>query len=508
MNPEEQVDILVKAAYPIIYVVSHEENRVRNALRQVAVDRKRQFFTWSCTQGIIENGGATHSEATADPLEALGFVAQFNSPAIFTFMDLHPFMGDEEPSIKRRLRELADTLRTESKTLILVSSTLQLPAELEKQVTVLDWPLPREEEIGELFDEVVERMNSRGLNLRFAPEEREKIIKSCLGLTEDEIDNVLAKSLVTHKDVVLDVIIGEKAQIIRKSGILEFYPVEDNFDSIGGLDNLKRWLEKRGNAFSARAREFGLPQPKGVVLLGVQGCGKSLTCKALAALWRMPLLRFDVGKVFAGIVGSTEANMRRAIQTAEAISPCVLWIDEMEKGFSGMQSSNFSDGGTTARAFSTFLTWQQEKKRPVFTVATCNNIDAMPPELLRKGRFDEIFFVDLPPEEERIAIFDIHIRKHGRDPDNFDLVRLAKSSENYSGAEIKEAVGEGLFSAYDEGVGIETRHIEKALVETVPLSRTAKESIERSRKWAENRARFASNHAAETVKRGEREIEI
>lgn len=508
MRPEEQINILVKAAYPIIYTVSHEENRVRKALEQVAVDRKRQFFTWSCTQGIIDSDGVKHGAATADPLEALEFVEQFGSPAIFAFMDLPPFMRDEEPSIKRRLRELADTLRTEHKTLIIVSSMLQLPAELEKQVTVLDWPLPREEEIGKLLDEVVERMHSRGLDLRFTPEEHEKIIKSCLGLTEDEIDNVLAKSLVTHKNVVLDVIIEEKAQIIRKSGILEFYPAEENFDGIGGLDNLKRWLEKRGNAFSKRAREFGLPTPKGLVLLGVQGCGKSLVCKALASLWKMPLLRFDVGKIFEGIVGSTEANIRRAIQTAEAISPCILWIDEADKGFSGIQSSGFSDGGTTARAFGTFLTWQQEKKTPVFTIATCNNIDAIPPEFLRAGRFDGIFFVDLPPELERVDIFAIHILKHERVPDDFDLTKLAKLSENYSGAEIAQAVEEGLFDAYDEGVGVETKHVERALSNIVPLSRTAKEDIDRLRKWAKNRARFASNHAAEIVKRGTREIEI
>jgi len=513
MNSREQVNVLVKAAYPIIYIVSHEENRVKEALKQVAVDRQRQFFTWSCTQGIFEfdtrassASGTSRGEETSDPLEALEFVAQFNSPAIFVFADLHPYIND--PEVRRRLRELADTLKTEAKTLITMSSTLSLPPELEKQVTVLDWPLPREEEIGQLLDEAVEGVKPQGLKLEFSPEDREKILKSCLGLTADEIDNVLAKSLVTYKDINLDVIIEEKAQIIRKSGILEFYPVEEDFDGVGGLDNLKRWLEKRGNAFSERAREFGLPTPKGVVLLGVQGCGKSLVCKALAALWRMPLLRFDVGKIFAGIVGGTEENIRRAIQTAEAVSPVILWIDELEKGFSGIKSSNFSDGGTTARAFSTFLTWQQEKKAPVFTIATCNDIEAIPPEMLRKGRFDDIFFVDLPPEIEREAIFAIHIRKHGRDPDNFDLVALAKVSENYSGAEIMTAVGEGLFDAYDEGTEVETRHIQKAIIDTVPLSRTAKEDIDNLRKWATSRARYASNHTAEAAKRSTREIEI
>lgn len=510
-NPEQQVDTLVRAVYPIIYIVSHEESRVAKALRRVATQRDRQFFTWSCTRGISDgNGGGTSGEdALMDPLDALEYVNGYNAPAMFAFMDLHAYLDDD--AIKRKVRELADSLKTESKTLIIVASSLTLPPELEKQVTVLDWPLPGNEEIGSLFDEVIGRMNSRGLRLEFTPEEREKIITSCLGLTEDEIDNVLAKSLVTHKNVALDVIIGEKAQIIRKSGILDFYPVDESFGNVGGLDNLRRWLEKRGNAFSTRAREFGLPMPKGVVLLGVQGCGKSLICKALASLWKMPLLRFDVGKIFAGIVGSTEANIRRAISTAEAISPCILWIDEMEKGFAGSQSSSMTDGGVTARALSTFLTWQQEKRDPVFTIATCNSIRSMPPEMLRKGRFDEIFFIDLPTREERVTIFTIHLQKRNRNPDNFDLQMLAAASEYFSGAEIESAVEAGMFDAFDEGEtsDVTTDHIVSALGDTVPLAVTAKEEIEALRAWAVARARFASNHVEVEVRRGEhREIEL
>lgn len=512
INPEQQVDTLVRAVYPIIYIVSHEEGRVAKALKRVSTQRDRQFFTWSCTRGIGDGDGESIGEdATVDPLEALEFVNGFDSPAMFAFMDLHAYLSDD--TIKRKVRELADSLKTESKTLIIVASSLDLPPELEKQVTVLDWPLPGNEEIGSLFDEVIGRMSSRGLALEFTPEAREKIITSCLGLTEDEIDNVLAKSLVTHKDVDLNEIIGEKAQIIRKSGILDFYPVDEDFANVGGLDNLRRWLEKRGNAFSERAREFGLPMPKGVVLLGVQGCGKSLICKALASLWKMPLLRFDVGKIFEGIVGSTEANIRRAIATAEAISPCILWIDEMDKGFSGIQSSNQTDGGVTARAFSTFLTWQQEKKDPVFTIATCNSVRTMPPEMLRKGRFDDIFFIDLPTPEERVDIFTIHLQKRERDPEQFDLSKLAATSENFSGAEIEAAIESGMFDAFDEGESndVTTNHIVSALEATVPLAVTAKEDIDALRLWATDRARFASNHIEEVEVRrlgGQREIEL
>jgi len=286
--------------------------------------------------------------------------------------------------------------------------------------------------------------------------------------------------------------VSEKEQIIRKSGILEFFPVSESLTDVGGMDSLKRWLQKRGHAFSEKAREFGLPQPKGILLLGVQGCGKSLICKASASLWKTPLLRFDVGKVFSGIVGGSEENIRKAIKTAEAISPCILWIDELEKGLSGIQSSSFSDAGTTARVFGTFLTWQQEKAVPVFTIATCNSVENLPPELLRKGRFDEIFFVDLPSDAERREIFSIHITKRNRDADAFDLDTLSKVSSGFSGAEIEQAVISGMFDAFDENAELETKHILEAIYDTVPLSVTMKEGIEHLRKWAATRAIPAS----------------
>lgn len=510
IKPEEQVNTLVKAVYPIIYIVSHEENRVTNALKIVATQRNRQLFTWSCTRGLCDGGGESIGEdATIDPLEALEYVSSFDKPSMFAFMDLHAYLDD--PTIKRKVREMSDSLKTESKTLIIVASSLKLPLELEKQITVIDWPLPNSEEIGILFDEVIGRMDDRGFPLKFTSEIREKIIASCLGLTEGEIDNVLAKSLVLNKDVVPEDIIAEKSQVIRKSGILEYFPVSEDFGVVGGLDNLRRWLEKRGNSFSERAREFGLPIPKGVILLGVQGCGKSLVCKALASLWQMPLLRFDVGKIFEGIVGSTEANIRKAIATAEAIAPCILWIDELEKGFAGTQSSNVTDGGVTARAFGTFMTWMQEKKAAVFTIATCNSIKMMPPEMLRKGRFDDIFFIDLPTVDERVAIYTIHLQKRKRDPEKYDIRKLAEAAEQFSGAEIESSVEAGMFDAFDEDAEVTTSHIMVAIKDTVPLAITAKEDIEGLRTWAGERARFASNHVDVEVRRksgGHREIEL
>jgi SpoVK/Ycf46/Vps4 family AAA+-type ATPase len=295
----------------------------------------------------------------------------------------------------------------------------------------------------------------------------------------------------------VDVILTEKEQIIRKSGMLEYYRVDEGMADVGGLDVLKDWVRKRTQAFGQRARDFGLPAPRGILLLGVQGCGKSLSCKAVAANWRLPLLRLDVGKIFGGIVGQSEENMRRAIRMSESIAPTVLWLDELEKGFSGTQSSGVSDGGTTARVFASFVTWLQEKTAPVFVVATANRIDDLPPELLRKGRFDEIFFVDLPSEEERREIFAIHLKKRKRALENFDLDRLADAAVGYSGAEIEQVIVSALYDAFDAGRDINTEDLLRNIHSSIPLSRTMKEQIDDLRMWASTRARNASTPAAQ-----------
>jgi SpoVK/Ycf46/Vps4 family AAA+-type ATPase len=305
--------------------------------------------------------------------------------------------------------------------------------------------------------------------------------------------------LVEKRRFDIDVILSEKEQIIRKSGLLEYYRLDEGFADVGGLDVLKDWMRKRTQASGQKAREFGLPPPKGVLLLGVQGCGKSLSAKAIAAQWKQPLLRMDVGKVFAGIVGSSEENMRRAIKMAESVAPAILWVDELEKGFAGTQSSGFSDGGTTSRVFASFITWLQEKNQPVFVVGTSNNIEQLPPELLRKGRFDEIFFVDLPSEEERREIFEIHLRKRKRDPGAYDLDTLSTESAGFSGAEIEQAIIAGLFDAFDAGRELQTEDILRSIRQSVPLSRTMKEKIEMLRDWAETRARPASSTEVEPV---------
>ncbi|MBI3910921.1 MAG: AAA family ATPase [Armatimonadetes bacterium] len=488
---DQELETLIRARYPLIYIVSWEEKRVEDALRQISANRGKRMYVWTITQGMVLSPTAS-DDRTRSPLSALDFVLQCQDPALFVLKDFHPFLKDTETT--RRLRDLTYNLKTSFKTLIVLSPMLQLPPELEKEVTVIDYSLPVLEDLDRLLENIIQSVrHNPQIDTRLTPDQREHLLEAALGLTANEAENVFARSLVEKRRFDVDVILTEKEQIIRKSGTLEYFRHQEGFGDVGGLDMLKNWMRKRAHAFSQRAREFGLPAPRGVLILGVQGCGKSLCCKAVANQWRLPLLRMDVGKIFSGIVGSSEENIRRAIRTAESLAPTVLWLDELEKGLSGTQSSAFSDGGTTARVFATFVTWLQEKTAPVFVVATANNIEHLPPELMRKGRFDEIFFVDLPSVSERREIFEIHIKKRKRDPARFDLDLLAELSEGFSGAEIEQVVVSALYDAFDAGRDITTEDLRRNVRESVPLSRTMRERIEELREWAETRARAASS---------------
>lgn len=495
---DNQIETLIRARYPIIYVVSWEEKRVEDALRAIANSRGKKIYTWSITQGMGINP-QMRDDSTRDPLAALDFVMDSRDQAIFVFKDFHSYIS--ENAVVRRLRDLTAALKTSYKTLIMLSPVLKLPPELEKEVTVLDYPLPALEELDTLLEGIIQSVKSNTqIRAGLSPEDREQVLKAAQGLTANEAENVFAKSLVEKRCLDVDVIVSEKEQIIRKSGLLEYYRTTEAFADVGGMDSLKAWLKTRSLAFTEKAREFGLPQPKGIMLLGVQGCGKSLCCKAVASLWKLPLLRLDVGKIFSGIVGSSEENVRRAIRIAESVAPAILWIDELEKGFAGTQSSPFSDAGTTARVFASFVTWLQEKAAPVFVVATANDISNLPPELMRKGRFDEIFFVDLPSADERSEIFEIHIRKRKRDPSKFDVERLASQTAGYSGAEIEQAVVDGLYTAFDDDREITTEDILSCACASVPLSMTMKEHIDALRAWASHRCRMASTRPSEEVR--------
>jgi SpoVK/Ycf46/Vps4 family AAA+-type ATPase len=378
-----------------------------------------------------------------------------------------------------------------------VSPLLELPTELSKEVTVVNYPLPGLEELGGLLDGIAEEVSScREVRIDFDSGGRERLLQAALGLTAGEAENVFAKILVkterlTGEDV--DEVLAEKQQIVRKSGLLEYFTTRETFEDVGGLAVLKDWLRKRALAFTREARAFGLPVPRGILLLGVQGCGKSLCAKAVSSSWRLPLLRFDMGRMFGSLMGSSEENVRRAIEVAESVAPAILWVDEIDKAFSGVQGTGVNDGGTTARVFGTLLTWLAEKMAPVFVVATANDISHLPAELLRKGRLDEIFFVDLPEERERREIFRIHLRKRRRDPETFHLATLVSASAGFSGAEIEQAIISALYDAFSGSTELETGHVLEALQQTVPLSRTMEEPIAELRSWAEGRARQAGS---------------
>lgn len=502
-TPAQEIEILIRARYPVIYVVTWEENRVEEVLAQIAKRRDKKLFVWSVARGIKQVGTPDSKPdlKTSDPNVALDQVADNMENAIYIFRDLHPFLTAPQPqcnaSTIRRVRELAFKLKNSYKTLVLVSPTLQLPLDLQKEVTVVEWDLPDRTEIDNLMNRTLSEVNeATGRNLSVDDTARSMILSAASGLTLNEAENVLAKTLVTSgrlSEQDLPIILAEKEQTVRKSGMLEYMHPDARLENVGGLDILKDWIGKRRVAFEPRAQEFGLPAPKGVLLIGVQGCGKSLAAKAIAAAWNLPLLRLDVGRLFGSLLGSSEENVRTAIRVAESVAPAILWVDEIEKSMAGSNSSGSTDGGTSARVLSSFLTWLQEKTSPVFVIATANDISQLPPELLRRGRLDETFFVDLPGHEERCEILTIHLKSRGRQVADFDIDALAGATEGYSGAELEQVVIAALFDAYAAGAPLAQTHLLAAAQSSVPLSRTMKENIDRLRSWAEGRARRASS---------------
>src|SRR4051812_34521488 len=509
---DKHIEHLMRARYPLIYILSSEEKRVEKSIADVLQLREREknyktrIYTWSVTEGM--RLGKEPQGDSKDPLKALRFVveAKHDERAVFILRDLHPYL--KNPEVVRLLRDIARKLKEEVKTVFLISPLLAIPPELDKEVAVVEYPLPELAEIDAIFDRV-----SRNTGAKIpSGQDREHVVEAALGLTADEAEGVFAKSLVqTGGSFDIDVILSEKERIVRKSGVLEFFRTQEKMDNIGGLDVLKGWLRKRQSAFSEEARQFGLPRPKGILMIGIPGGGKSLTAKAVGAAWRLPLLRLDVGKIFAGIVGSSEENMRRAIQMAEAVAPSILWVDELEKGFSGTGSSNNSDAGTAARVFGSFITWLQEKTSPVFVIATANNVDELPPEMMRKGRFDEIFFVDLPTLPERKEIASIHVKRRGRDPEQFQLDAIAEKSEGMTGAEIEQAVVSALFDEYDSrgSAGkLTTDGVVHSGGGTGAPSRPVKEKLAALRNWCKPRARPASSEFAVQPQEGGRALDM
>lgn len=487
-----EIGILITSRYPIIEIVSWEDARVERELESLAGSMLRKLRVWSCSRGLHQPG-STASEGAASPEEVLRRFIADGGRSVYLIKDLHPFLGSD-PHIVRLLRDCAAAATGTDKSLILLMPSMTVPSELEKEITVIDYPLPDAAMLLAVLRQMMEELKSNGaITISGDPQLPEKLARAAVGLTLTEAENVFARAVVADRTLDekdIDFITEEKRQVIRKSGTLEYQEPGADLSAVGGLENLKEWAEKRKRAFSAEARSFGLPEPRGLLLVGVQGCGKSLCARALSAYWQMPLLRLDMGAIYGKYVGESEQNARRVMSTAESIAPVILWIDEIEKGFAGLGGDG--DGGTSSRVFGSFLTWMQEKRKPVFIFATANDITRLPPEFLRKGRFDEIFFVDLPSAREREEIFRIHLKKRGKNAEKFECRRLAEAAAGFSGAEIEQAIISGMYEAFDAGRELEPADVIGAIGGTTPLSATAREKMEWLRQWASDRAVRAS----------------
>lgn len=504
---EQKLSNLINASFPFIYIPTWEEERAvemifRVISNQTMVKIPRRIFMWSQTEGF--EGDGQKKKEIVQPVQALDFIRSSKEQTVFILKDFHVFFGlkNTQPNylIIRKLRDLVSDLKNNRKTVIFISPQLIIPHDMQKEISVLDFPLPDYNEIKDVLKSLISGLPEDSVAL--SSEEQDKLIRAAQGLTYQEAENAFARAIVTLRGLninALEIIHDEKNQVIKKTGILEFVSSTMKEKDIGGLGNLKNWLKKRNNSWLDSAKKYNIPAPKGVLITGVPGCGKSLTAKAMSEIWGLPLLKLDMGKIFSGVVGSSEENMRRAIATAEAVSPSVLWVDEIEKGLSGAKSTG--DSGTSARIFATFLTWMQEKTKPVFVIATANDISGLPPELLRKGRFDEIFFVDLPTAKEREKIFELHLKKRLiNDSVNKDIIiddkllsDLSAKTEGFVGAEIEQAVIDALYEAFFEKRGLQTKDLFKAINSTVPLSTIQREQIASLRNWAATRAVLATS---------------
>ena len=497
MTTYHQLELAIRARVPLIALVTPEEARAQDQLlRPLAREwREGRLFAWTTTEGYRSLNADPDKEPLTfpapDPLAALDVVAAYEEPGIFVLKDFHHYV--DSAALTRKLRDLSAHLGPTGKHIVFLGPRFSVPLDLEKEIEVIDYPPPGLDELAGLLASL-EQTLAGPEEVRLSMEGREKLLQAALGLTLTEAEVVLSKALVRDgalTDAAVDLVLSEKKQTVRRSGILEFYEAQEAMEDVGGLAALKAWLGRRHAAFSEDARQYGLPVPKGILVLGVQGCGKSLVAKAVSRAWAMPLLRLDVGRVFGKYIGESEAAIRRVTQTAEAVAPCILWIDEIEKGFAG-STTEAHDTGVTARVLGTFLTWLQEKRKPVFVFATANQIRNLPPELLRKGRFDELFFVDLPGEAERAEIFAVHLRKRNRHPADFDLRGLSARTESFTGAEIEQTVSEALYTAYGDGRRpLAQADLEQAGVEIIPIAVTMKEAITAMRHWAASRARKA-----------------
>jgi SpoVK/Ycf46/Vps4 family AAA+-type ATPase len=491
MKFTDELTLLLKARYPIIYINTLEEDRVEYIIRKyIKTSLNRSIYSWDFIDGYTNNPN-NEGFAKRNPVQALELVERLTAqtPALFLLKDFNRFLTDI--SISRKLKNISRILKLQPKTIIIIGSELNIPKELSDLITILQFQLPVESEINYELKRLIE-----SLNIEIDQQILESLTRACQGLSLERIRRVLSKIIATYKTIdenSIKLLLNEKKQIISQTEILEYWSVDETISKIGGVDNLKNWLKKRKTSFGIQASNYGLPTPRGLLLVGIQGTGKSLTAKAIANEWQLPLLKLDVGKLFGGIVGESESRLRQMIEVAETISPCILWIDEIDKAFSN--SNNTGDSGTSNRVLATFISWLSEKTKPVFVVATANNVDLLPLEIIRKGRFDEIFFLDLPQKQEREQIFKIHIQEFRPNRwELFDYSKLAQLSEAFSGAEIRQSIIEAMYHAFYEKREFTTEDICLALTQLIPLSQLENNQTLKLKNWAvSGRIRLASS---------------
>jgi len=539
-NPLERLKVLINSSTALVVVETVEERRALQLARTACSDLGLPMFEWSIADGLYRSsavptaaraaqvqrrsdackadpsrppgvdaaaaGGASLSSGpitnTQEPAQVLNHLNTMTIEALFVLKDFHRYLDD--PQVIRRLREVAQQFGQDRRTMLITGPSVNLPPELEHQAEFLNLPLPDGKRLGEIIEEIYARLaktlrlertiDTAGLNAMAA---------NLRGLTEQEADRAVSQAILTRyklsPELVTDVLEAKK-EILKRSRMLQFVDAIESMASVGGLDNLKTWLKKRASAWEAGAREFGLEPPRGVIIMGVQGCGKSLCARAIAGEWRLPLVKFDTAAVFDKYIGESEKRVEKLFLVAEELAPAVLWIDELEKVFAGSGPDSASvDAGVSSRLLGSFLSWMQERKAPVFVAATSNNVNALPPELIRKGRFDELFFVDLPNRAERRAIFNVQLKRRKQNPASFDLDRLVNGAQGFSGAEIEAALQSAMYAAFADKKAMSTDSVLAELKATVPLSATRAEDIAQLRHWAAQRAVPASAPDAESA---------
>jgi len=525
----QRLKILIDSSTPIIAMETVEEMRAVRMVRAACAAINLATFEWSIASGLMRSGSTVGEVVTGgydfsdhalpgqplqshagmesieqnahalynsrDPAQMLSNLEGISIDAAFILKDLHRHMDD--PVVVRRLRDVGQRFSTNRKTIVLTAPKLEIPPELRSLVELFDLPLPDRQRLRQIIDETLVRISrTHTLQRKLDAAGLDTMAENLRGLTEEEAERAISQALVTRyalcPEIVTDVLEMKKS-LLKRSEMLDFVEASDDMASVGGLENLKQWLAQRRGSWDDAARDFGLEPPKGAIILGVQGCGKSLCARAVAGEWTLPLVKFDTSAIYDKYIGETEKRIRKVFQVAEGLAPCVLWIDELEKVFAGSGADSASaDAGVSARLLGSFLSWMQDRKAPVFVVATCNNVSALPPELIRKGRFDELFFVDLPNQAERKQIFSIQLAKRKRNPAEFDLDQVGAAAKGYSGAEIDAAVQTALYAAYSEKKPLNTQSLLHALAHTVPLSTTRAEEIDELREWAKTRAVPAS----------------